>query len=302
MNEYVVSFLELLKSKKEVSAILLLGGMGNQCNIHPLDKYSDVDISIVIENGEMPDWLPDFSFYLWGNGAVTDILVNVYQCTQEMLLDDDILWDMGKCEAYNYAKIYYDKNGDVDRIIKNKIAQSDKRKERLIGNIHKIDRFIHKNPAKMIFRGQLLAAHLIINEAVKMYIESLFLVNGKYVPHLKWQENDLKYLEWLPSECIHKLKEIMTIREFAEDDIYRRVKTFDELYFELKELYHHRYSDDIYDVVCSSINKDRQLLRETAASYFVANRKDNDGGVYKSYINSNLLGLDDLSVLQIVNL
>ncbi len=297
MKKEIEYFLELLKKKPEVVAILLLGGMGKQKNIHPIDEYSDIDIAIIIECSELPDWLPNFSFFLWYENQITNTLVNVYQCTLSSLKENNVIWGMSKCEAYQHAQVYYDKSGTVSVLIKEIIERSNKKKQVLIENIHIIDRFIHKNPTKMIFRGYYISANIMINEALKRFIESLYLINDVFVPHFKWQENDLKYLEWIPSNCINKLREIIVIKDFSKEEIYRRASIFDELYKELVLKYDSLFEEEIYRVVCSKINTDRQLLCETAADLFLKENIVEDEKNIRSYINSNLMTKDNLKKL-----
>ena len=86
MRPLLNSFVEKLKNKKEVEAILFMGGLANSPFRNFLDEYSDLDMSIFISipniekdilkkcfqispyhpiiQNYLPKWLPNFEFHL----------------------------------------------------------------------------------------------------------------------------------------------------------------------------------------------------------------------------------------------
>lgn len=294
MNNEIKSlneFLDRLILKPEVEAVCLLGGMGKQKDNHIIDKYSDFDISIFINSKSLPLWLPDFSFYLLIDGKVSSRVMNIYQSRVEDLLQKNILWSHSKCEAYVYAEFVFDRYDRVEKAVKKIITNSNNIKSKLCKNIHLIKRFSEKNPEKMIFRNQLLALDVLLNEAIKLLFECVYLVNDKFVPHLKWIEHDLKTLNWLPNHFEKNITKGLSITGTSPDNLLYKAKIINEI---CQEIYNHEKNNlpsNLYSFICNKVDTDRQLLLNTTTEVLSKTCKTNNIALLRSYVNTNLLDL-----------
>lgn len=281
--EYFYDFLDSLKAKKEVDAILLLGGLGEQKNIHNIDHYSDYDVALFLSGKQPPLWLPNFSFSLYMDHEEVGRTVNVYQMYTSVLFEPNCVWGVEKCEAYRYAFPYFlrDKNsGIMDRIFQ--LSHTFDDKSMCIGLLHKINRFIN-NKDKLLFRNSPLSLWIMYNNAYEMLIKCAFLIKGYIFPHIKWYENDMAQNRILPPNIMSLLYDYVNISSLDHSSFEKRYQILKDIYaYILMSAEQNGISPD-YTHVNTTINRDRQLQTRTAADAYSVNP------VLYSYINTKLL-------------
>lgn len=298
MNNDLKAFYSLLNrisEKEEVDALLLLGGLGKQKYCHKIDKYSDYDICIFLSGEIVPLWLPNFSFRLYLGDGVVGRTVNVYQMFTCDILKPNCKWNPAKCEAYEEAKFFYERDGRIRSRIIEIIRNSYSKQDELINNIHKLNRFIN-NDEKLLYRNSPISLTIMYDKCIEMIIASVFLLNNRHVPHVKWYENDLKMLTWLPTDFWKLLIEFFDLHGM-ESNIFIRKK---ELLVYLQksliqrcELLKINVSD--YRYINTVINQDRQLLCNTCADYYLQETVDiQNDEVYRSYINTFLISRNEI--------
>lgn len=303
-NEALKNFLYRLSKKDEVDAIFLLGGIGRQQEIHKIDKYSDFDISIFLSGTNALSWLPRFSFSLYIEKNKLGRKINLYQAFSKELLFENCRWSTSKCEAYCSRTIYYQKEEWINERISSIINKSHNKPDIIINNIHRMTRFIYSDE-KLLYRNSPISLAIMYSKALEFGIECIFMLNGLFMPHLKWIENDLRLLHWKPNNIDHILNEYWSIAGLSNKALsYRKniLITLKDILIE--KCLEEKISID-YNYINTSINEDRQILKKTFFDLYEEKNTsftldENVKEICKSYISTNLLDKENEEVKNII--
>lgn len=104
------------------------------------------------------------------------------------------LWDM------SYAKILYDPNSRVKSLYEEKLKK-EVSSEQAGGYMFSSWWHIKLACDIWLHREDSLQGHMMLNEAAKTLVQSIYIVNQEYVPHEKWLLHFLDRLNWLPLEA-----------------------------------------------------------------------------------------------------
>ncbi len=235
---FINQFIDNLKTRKEVKAIILLGGLGKRSFI---DEFSDVDMSIVTTDSDRSNFPLPFEFHTKFNNRFIEF--NIHQLILEEEIKDDNHWGEGKIEAYSNAIIAYDPFGYANQILKEKAVFDEKKAyDRMIwimqqykwrGQIHSI---------RCYKRGCPEASHDLLNHCVELLLEAVFLLNGRYMPHRKWIFIFLDELKFGKS-----LKELfskaMIVQNYSYESILERITILDAIHKEIQKEVNKKYKN-----------------------------------------------------------
>jgi len=210
-------FLTSLKKERWVKGIVLLGGLGRR---NFIDKFSDIDISIFTSEKDKSKFPLPFEFHYYLKNRVLEF--NIHQVVLEKEYDKS--WEEGKKEAYSRAIIYFDPTNKINGLIRKKTKYNKLESyKRLIwivqqykwrGQIHSI---------RACKRGFPEAGHDLLNECIDLLVESIYIINEKYLPHKKWRLNYLTEMD-NAKEIIPVIKKAMIIKKNHISDVNRRIK------------------------------------------------------------------------------
>lgn len=274
-RELIEPFLLKLKEKKEILAILLLGGLSNNNIRNHMDEFSDIDISIFFKSKEaLPKYVPNFEFYIF-DCLGKEIEVNVHQ----MVVDTErqIAWDEGKKEAYMHAEYYFERNQEARKLIETKIAFDEAyRINRLALILSQYKWYVEINPIRAIKRGFLINAIELLNNGVELFFEALYLLNREYQPHLKWRFEASCDLKWIPQNYRSKMEKVLLSTEITEEAILNKRENIIILFQEVIEKIVETldFDSDYYRYACINSYTDRQIVNETYADNLVKRTKN----------------------------
>jgi hypothetical protein len=287
------AFLERLACKKETLGLALLGSLGDK-GLHPFDSFSDLDLAVFFENEDQPKWAPEFSFPLYLGDENMGPYLNVFQNRMALITPSETrIVNISKYEALSSAHIIYDNNGQVANGIEELIDGL--QPHLFLANLlHRSDRFLRRNPEKLVQRKAIFSAHLLVNEALNFMIQAVFFLNNLIPPHTKWIEHDLHHLSWTPSNFFERIKLIATIKSLSEEHLKKRIQVaiplLDELFTQARK--QGMLTDDYYQLICTEFHNDRQILPIPFADRVIKDlqtvKMKIDYSVIRSLINTSL--------------
>jgi hypothetical protein len=258
------------------------------------DSYSDVDLSIFLNTPVIPDemdlkaftlahqeqlpcWLPDYQFNvpLLPSGERE---INLHQLLYSYECRADNEWPEAKKEAYAYTSdVVYDRHGRVRRLIEQKTRfDPEARTRRLTRLAVQLPWCGWLNPQRQLKRGLLMSAQDLLNEAVELIVEGLFLVNGRYRPHRKWRAVVAENLPWKPPRYAQLIKEATLIFDFDAANVERRIAAIRDLWSPLlaHALAEQMIPPNYEQYLATHISLNRQLRVETLADKMIAATRD----------------------------
>lgn len=298
MRKLIEPFLERLKEREEILAILLLGGLSDNNIRSHLDEFSDIDISIFVKSREsIPACIPNYEFYMFDKDD-KKIEINVHQMILE--LEKEIIWDEGKKEAYMHAEYYFERNNEPRNLIDSKIMFDENyRKNRLALIIGQYRWYVEINPLRAIKRGFYINAIDLLNKGIEMFYEALYLINREYQPHNKWRFEASCDLRWIPNNYREKMEMAVLTSNITESAILQKRKYIMELFKDLIERINSEMEEEIdyYHFACINSYTDRQIVDSTYADKLydkVRNVISEEEKVFLySLINSELISSDE---------
>jgi hypothetical protein len=290
LRQWVQPLIKRLSAFPEVEGVVLLAGVARQPYRPFADIYSDVDLALflntpLIPDGvdlkdftlahqeQLPEWLPDYQFLvpLLPQGERE---INLHQLLYSYESRADNEWPEAKKEAYAYTSdVVYDCQGRVRRLIKSKTRfDAEARTRRLARLAVQLPWCGWLNPHRQLKRGLATSAQDLLNEAVELIVEALFLINSRYRPHRKWRSLAIENLAWKPAGFIHLLKEAMLVFSFEKPDVERRITAIQTLWPPLLEraLAEEMIPPDYEQYLATHISLNRQLRVETLADKIIA--------------------------------
>lgn len=226
------NFARGLRRYKEVVGAVLLGSASRGY----ADVLSDIDIIVFVDNPFFDK--VEKGEQLRGNFEF-DTIVSYYEFAKNHE------WNMDQRWAYSSAKILYDPNGKIRQLIREKTQLTTKeRTNLLVDNIMLIGwygiapvegetwhGYTFWRPADFwIRRGDPSSAHYILDRALDMFLDILFLTNRRLIPDEKWKLNLSSRLPWLPPHYDDHLKEVLLRRTLDSEEFEHRLQAFYKLY------------------------------------------------------------------------
>src|SRR3989344_1976672 len=270
VEKIVALFTKQLIQKKDVTGVLLLGGLGIR---NFLDKYSDLDISIFLDKIPHKHYLPPFSFYI--NFGKNIVEFNVSQ--QILSKEFKASWNNEKKDAYSNSKIIYDRVGSMARLLKKKLKR-DKKKDfdRLVEIINQYYWRVKVHSISSFYRGYPETSHILINDGINLIVESIYILNKKEAPHHKWCVQQLGRLDYLPKKAVRLLRQTFLVQSYKLNHIKCRIKILDKIarlvMLEIKRQHPH-FPSDPYRYWAYRIGN-RQLIKRTFADRIRNNLKN----------------------------
>lgn len=203
LRELALSFLGRLREKPGVVGLGLLGGLAEGGMRHFADRFSDIDITVLLHcdipeallalpmpdflaraQPLLPGWLPNFKFVDPRSG----VELNVHQHVYEYESRPSVVWDNDKCSAYaDTLEIIYDPWGHLRTLVTAKTSDRAQRSYeaalKLLARGHSLARDVTAS----LGRGRPdVARELIVRVAYEAIDVLLFLMGG-WPPGPKWK-------------------------------------------------------------------------------------------------------------------
>ncbi|MBE0662550.1 MAG: sugar phosphate isomerase/epimerase [Bacteroidales bacterium] len=323
-RKHILEFAENLASKPEVEGVVVLGGLADTTFRRHIDDCSDLDIAVFINVPEalgysnskefvrdkqefLPEWLPEFQFYIPVNKMMME--VNCHQLIYQIEISPDLQWDESKIEAYKFTgEVLFDRHGLIKDLIFNKTAFiAEKSNRKLIILAGQLPWYSWINPEKQLKRGYPEACHYLLNKALDLILEMVYNINDREKPHHKWLIQTSETLNWLPQNFLEIINEAIIIRNYTKKEIFRRIKIVKALGQAVINygIDNNMIPKDSFKFTSLYLDHERQLLPITYADHLVNKiMEDNvmseeEEQAFRGLINFSLLANGDLKAVNI---
>ena len=306
LRSWVQPFVERLREFPEVEGVVLLAGVARQPYRPFADLYSDIDLTVFLRTPVVPDgmdlkqftlahqdqlplWLPDYQFVV-PLAPSGEREVNLHQLLYSYECRDDNPWPEAKKEAYAYTSdVVFDREGRVRKLIESKTRFDTAERTRRLARIAVQAPWSGwLNPPRQLKRGLVTCAHDLLNDAVELMVEALFLINGRYRPHRKWRLAVAENLPWKPVQFSQLIREATLVFAFDEQDVERRMAAVEELWPQLldRALDERMIPRDYEQYLATNISLNRQLRTETLADKITSAARELDLSVSSEHLRA----------------
>lgn len=192
------------------------------------DRSADIDIAIFKKKGSHPPFTQ--KFYL-----VEGIEVQVWLSDYEDELT--AAWEMSRRWTYDQALIYYDPQGKIAQLLKEKVPlPAEERKWLMMAGLTLSEWYINRLTRLWVERGNLISAHHMFDQGLLYFFDLLFGLNDELVADMKWRYYCVAQLKRLPYEFAPRIQAVMTLHAFSEAELERRIGDFMLLWEEMRPI------------------------------------------------------------------
>ncbi len=284
-RQAIMPFVERLVSKPETSGVVALSGLADRLERRFLDVHSDLDLALFISVPQargfrcarefstahperLPLWLPAFSFMIPLDGKRME--VNCRQLIIEVEEHPDLVWPSPKQEAFQEtSEVLYDRQGRVAALLRAKCCPPCG--DRLAVLASQLPWYGWRNPTSQLHRGLVLNAKVLLNHAVEILVELLYLAMDHHPPALKWRTEALLDAPGLPCNFEERIRRVLEAH-CSPESISEAIGVLRGMSMQvLKHLTADgRIPPDPYRYVAMQVDDDKQLCRTTGADDLVA--------------------------------
>jgi hypothetical protein len=251
-------------------------------NVTVFGEDSDFDLAVVLDvplrsdewrpkpeqtyallTDRLPDWVPEFSFYLpvpWGS-----MEVNVHQLIYQYEADVRTVWNSDKCDAFsNKGEPLLDRAGRFGELIALKTREQQHLQQqeslRLLNRITWDAREIALKQARRVGPP---SGHVVLSMALDEVIDWVHITNGRLVPNRKWKLYQLRALGMITEAQEQLVLRTLECDPTSMTDLERRIEDLGRLCGSLG------IALDSHNVqlVRKSYQRRKQLLGDRAATY-----------------------------------
>ncbi|MBO3754064.1 MAG: nucleotidyltransferase domain-containing protein [Candidatus Brockarchaeota archaeon] len=140
-------------------------------------------------------------------------------------------WDMEARWAFSTARIFYDPEGKIGKLIARKVCLKEREKKwMIIEGLTQSEWYCNTVSESWVHRGDMVSAHRSINLALEYLFKALFGLNNQLLPSEKWLAYQAQQLSWLPEGFNKMLREITLVREVSIRELRRRRSALNNLW------------------------------------------------------------------------
>ncbi|MFH1607642.1 MAG: hypothetical protein ABIA78_00760 [archaeon] len=233
--EIIKIFTESFKKDPNIIGITLNGSIPRGTG----DKYSEIDIDFYVKSKKAQNLPPKNDINV--NGVWFDFAI------KELKEEGRENWSMQKRWDCKHSKILFEKNKAITNLFRKKVKFYDGEKEK-IGYELKIKTYWCISLAEMfVERGDIVNAHLLINESLNSFVDYYFLKNNEFIPHYKWRYYYFQKLGKPSKQFKRKILDCYLIKNYSKKELYRRIKLLERATVKegLKEKFYPYWSQDL---------------------------------------------------------
>jgi hypothetical protein len=289
LRERAMPFLNRLQAKPQVVGLGLLGGLASEGIRHFADRFSDIDITVLLScdlpeellalpmpdaiaraQPLLPGWLPNFKFVDLPSGIEFNVHQHILECESR----PSVVWDNDKCSAYaDTLEIVYDPSGHLRALVADKTSGRDQRAfEAAVKLLSRSHSLASDGVTASLGRGRPDIARDIITRVAYEAIDVLLFLSGTWPPGAKWRllavETLLDRALFLPRWSYGRIMRL--VRDEASTSIV--CKHLQEELLALLDSIGVQAADtcptwpaDVYGYATTRVFTDKQLRSETAA-------------------------------------
>jgi predicted nucleotidyltransferase len=144
-------------------------------------------------------------------------------------------WDMSKRWTFSQGQIYYDPQGLISKLLKEKVPlKPEEKKWMLMSGLTLSEWYINRLTQLWVERGNLLSAHHMFGQGLDYFFNMLFALNNQLVADMKWRYFCAERLDRLPPNFQELIKEVLILHDISLEELERRRKIFMEMWQNMK--------------------------------------------------------------------
>jgi len=197
------------------------------------DHLSEIDVTFFLTPEAFQAWQSGKAPIAVGITMLKEQMYDIkpvnYEAELTRTWDDVSLWDA------SYAEILYDPNNLLHELYSTKLGNIPDPSS-AEGLMMSCWWYFELAGEIWIHRGDALQGHHILNQAVSVLVQALFVANREYIPHEKWLLHLSRSLEWRPAEWERRLREAMSTGALMVETLRERQAVIRGLW---EEIDHH---------------------------------------------------------------
>lgn len=200
-----------------VVGVVLVGGL----TFGEGDRYSDVDLIVYLQQQSLRTWYFGEAPLPEGESRYHDLRLDTSY--RDFRAEQERIWTPAEIWKASRAEILYDPEGLLRDLLESKTGSSSYEYALAAMDQATSVRFLlGRTVAAWLYRGEILAAHHVLNHAIDQFIGLLHYMNNQPMPGADWNIALLGRLEWTPDELQDRLTEALTVRELTTAEASRR--------------------------------------------------------------------------------
>jgi predicted nucleotidyltransferase len=199
-----------------VVGVLLTGGL----TFGEADRYSDIDLAVYLRQQSLRTWYFGEAPLPEGQSRYRNFRLDIAYLDYELEYSRD--WTSTDVWRASRAEILYDPEGLIGELLESKKLGADAYRQKSVDLARDIAFVLDQLVPAWLYRGETLAAHMLINETASRLIELIHLANASPVPEPGWDVVLAGKLESVPEDLTSALEDVLHTRDLSADEASRR--------------------------------------------------------------------------------
>ncbi|WP_416841537.1 hypothetical protein [Haloferax sp. DFSO52] len=238
LREHLESTRQQFESHPDVVGVTLNGGLSRGYG----DELSEIDLTLYLTADGYETWTSGRAAVPTGitvvDGQLYDIEIVQMDTFESEPWSDTEQWDR------SYAEILYDPEGRLATAFDEHL-DSPPGLDRAEGLLFDCWWHFRLTTACWIRRGDAVQAHHVLDNAIDPLVESLFAVNGEYLPHEKWLVNLSRSLDWRPDDWGTRLQSAVATGDGSMEAVFERRAAIASLWDDIDRFARDQSGDEI---------------------------------------------------------
>jgi predicted nucleotidyltransferase len=199
-----------------VVGVLLTGGL----TFGGADRYADIDLIVYLRQQSLRTWYFGEAPLPEGDSRYHDLRLDVSYLDYERERERE--WSPSERWSASRAEVLYDPEGLLAELLESKRLNPSELAEESLDLAAHVRFSVERLVPAWLYRGEAIAAHQILNQAVTDVVRLMHLLNQQPGPAAGWDIALLDSLSNLPEQWREHLTEAMRIEDLTADDATRR--------------------------------------------------------------------------------
>lgn len=199
-----------------VVGVLLTGGL----TFGKADRHSDIDLIVYLRQQSLRTWYFGEAPLPEGESRYHDLRLDVSYLDYERECERQ--WSSGEQWSASQAEVLYDPEGLLAALLDQKRPTEDELIGEALNSAARVRFMLERLVPAWLYRGESLAAHQVLNQAVSELIRLMHLMNRHPGPEAGWDVVLLDAVENAPDHVSAELRDAMTTGDLSAGAATRR--------------------------------------------------------------------------------
>ncbi|MDI3340095.1 MAG: nucleotidyltransferase domain-containing protein [Sphaerobacter sp.] len=200
-----------------VVGVALVGGL----TLGQADRYSDIDLAVYLRHRTLQTWLLGAAPLPEGESLYHGLRLDLtYRDYAEELSRP---WTAAERWQIAAAEILYDPEGLLADLFREKAGAPEvERRAQVLAELRAAEEILEQIVPAWLYRGDALAAHHMLNLALRHLLRAVHLVNDRPAPTDRWLLHLATDLPWRPERWDERLAAALTVADAGNVEATRR--------------------------------------------------------------------------------